>query len=187
MKGLRPGEASLLSPNNPPPPPLNPRPLPATVSSFLHSLSWKIWKNAQKFNHDGSPLWIAAEHFKQQLDRLYKVRTTLFLAHTCGQGWWVWPGYVEEDALLCLWRGEGGCCCNGAYAGDVDPLKSRPYKARPGRSEGPPCLFSPMRVAWYKGGIPALLCRSHHRYVWGGSSPDTQGGDAFGRSAQLLL
>lgn len=34
----------------------------------------KIWKNAQKFNHDGSPLWIAAEHFKQQLDRLYKVR-----------------------------------------------------------------------------------------------------------------
>lgn len=33
----------------------------------------QIWKNAQKFNHDGSPLWSAAEHLRHQLERLYKV------------------------------------------------------------------------------------------------------------------
>lgn len=48
-------------------------PLSPPVPPFRNAAHEQIWKNAQKFNHDGSPLWIAAEHFKQQLDRLYKV------------------------------------------------------------------------------------------------------------------
>ena len=55
--------------------PASPRPAPPCACRRFATR--QIWKNAQKFNHDGSPLWIAAEHFKQQLDRLYKVQRSL--------------------------------------------------------------------------------------------------------------
>ncbi|CAM9965987.1 unnamed protein product, partial [Discosporangium mesarthrocarpum] len=50
----------------------------AAAAPFDHIQFFKdmkqVWKNAQRFNTDNSPIWVAAEQFKHHLQLIYKDR-----------------------------------------------------------------------------------------------------------------
>ncbi|CAM9777765.1 unnamed protein product [Scytosiphon promiscuus] len=83
-----------------------------------------IWKNAQKFNHDGSPLWVAAEHFKQQLDRLYKERLLSVVQEKTP----ALPRQTMEDFLATQPPWEVLCGACGANADPEAKIKKTPTK-----------------------------------------------------------